>query len=394
MNYVKGIYLKKTNFEQNPWQVCVDKRHFGKRIRERFPTKQLAHTALVKYENMLREKERVPLDPEIHKVISNYQTIFSADELREILEGAVARKKLGDGTIGDFGDRYLAHKEDAFELGAVSKKFVDDIRVRLPRAKRFFKDTPAQDITSEMITKYALWLKKEGLAPTTIKNYVKKELSAIFNYGINCGQLTRNPTKAATIVTAKPKVGILTPPEMQQLLDASDHYMQAWFMFGAYAGLRSSEISLISWEDVDLDEKQVYVPGRKNVCAERFVNLTPPLEDYCRKMLEGDNPPEGLVMAGLANTSIHQRRKKVVKATGIKIPRNALRHSFASHHLVHYGNPKLTACEMGHSTEQMTFNTYRKAVKKSQAMIYWTALIAKPLPQEPTQAQERLAEAA
>ena len=62
MNYVKGIYLKKTNFEQNPWQACVNKRHFGKRIRERFPTKQLAHTALVKYENMLREKERVPLD--------------------------------------------------------------------------------------------------------------------------------------------------------------------------------------------------------------------------------------------------------------------------------------------------------------------------------------------
>ena len=32
MNYVKGIYLKKTKFEENPWQVNVDKRHFGKRI--------------------------------------------------------------------------------------------------------------------------------------------------------------------------------------------------------------------------------------------------------------------------------------------------------------------------------------------------------------------------
>ena len=45
MNYVKGIYLKKTKFEQNPWQVNVDKKHFGKRIRERFKTKALAETA-------------------------------------------------------------------------------------------------------------------------------------------------------------------------------------------------------------------------------------------------------------------------------------------------------------------------------------------------------------
>ena len=212
MNYVKGIVTKKGQSQNLPWEVYVPKAVFGKMIRKRFKTRKQAEASARGYENKVLNRERVPLDPEIHKVISNYQTIFSADELREILEGAVARKKLGDGTIGDFGDRYLAHKEDAFELGAVSKKFVDDIRVRLPRAKLFFKDTPAQDITSEMITKYALWLKKEGLAPTTIKNYVKKELSAIFNYGINCGQLTRNPAKAATIVTAKPKVGILTPP--------------------------------------------------------------------------------------------------------------------------------------------------------------------------------------
>ena len=394
MKYRKGITLNRTDHPELPWLLNVAKSHFGKQIRLRYPTKELGETAILKYENKLREKERVPLDPEIHKVVSNYQHIFGVDEFRQILEAAVSRKKLGDGTVGDFGDRYLAHKEDALELGAVGKKFVDDIRVRLPRAKEYFKDTPAADVTAEQVTKYALWLKKRGLAPTTIKNYVKKELSAIFNYGINCGQLTSNPTKAASIVTVKPEVGILTPPQMQQLLNASDHYMQAWFMFGAYAGLRSSEISLISWEDVDLEEGQVYVPGKKNICAERYVTLTAPLKDYCKKILSGKNPPEGLVMASLANTSIHQRRKKAVKATGIKIPRNALRHSFASHHLVHFGNPKLTAAEMGHSTEQMTFNTYRKAVKKTQALIYWNARIDKPLPQEPTQAQERLAEAA
>lgn len=394
MNNVKGIELKRGAEGESPWVVHIAATVFGKRQRLWFKNKELAVEQIRILENKVLNKNRVPLDPEIHKVISNYQNIFTADELRVVMEKAVAAKELGDGTIGDFGDAYLAFKEDALELGAVSKKFVDDIRVRLPRAKAFFKDIPAREITPEMITKYAIHLKRKGLAPTTIKNYVKKELGAIFHYGMNRGQLTHNPAKHATIAAEKPKIGILTPPQLQQLLNAADHYIQAFLMFGAYAGLRSSEISMISWDDIDLESNEIYVPGKKNVCAERYVTLTAPLKDYCKKMLSGKNPPEGLVMAGLKNTSISQRRKKAMDETGIKIPRNALRHSYASHHLKHFGNGRKTAHEMGHATETMAFNTYRRAVSKDQAMIYWTARIGEPLVQEPTQAQERHAEAA
>lgn len=389
MNYVKGIYLKKTKFEENPWQVNVDKKHFGKRIRERFKTKALAETAILKYENKLREKERVPLDPEIHKVIAGYQNDFAPDELREILETAVQRYKQGKGTIGGMGDRYLASKEKALKLGAVSDKFVYDIKIRLPKAKAFFGNTPACEITSEMVTDYALWLKEEhNFAPTTIRNFVKKELSSIFHYAINSGFLTHNPVKAAAIVHQKPKVGILNAPELQQLLDASCHFMQVWFMFGAFGGLRSSEIRLVSWEDVDLDEGQFYVPGKKNVCAERYVDLTPPLKDFCKKLLESDNPPEGLIMGGMTNASIIRRREKAMDATGIKIPRNALRHSFASHHLVHFNSPNTTAALMGHVGPQQTFTTYRRAVKKSQALIYWNVRVGKPLAPEPVEGRK------
>ena len=143
---------------------------------------------------------------------------------------------------------------------------------------------------------------------------MKKELSSIFHYAINSGFLTHNPVKAAAIVHQKPKVGILNAPELQQLLDASCHFMQVWFMFGAFGGLRSSEIRLVSWEDVDLDEGQFYVPGKKNVCAERYVDLTPPLKDFCKKLLESDNPPEGMIMGGMTNASIIRRREKAMEA--------------------------------------------------------------------------------
>ena len=93
-------------------------------------------------------------------------------------------------------------------------------------------------------------------------------------------------------------------------------------------------------------------------------------------------------MGGMTNASIIRRREKAMEATGIKIPRNALRHSFASHHLVHYNSPNTTAALMGHVGPQQTFTTYRRAVKKSQALIYWNVRVGKPLAQEPVEGRK------
>ena len=62
-----------------------------------------------------------------------------------------------------------------------------------------------------------------------------------------------------------------------------------------------------------------------------------------------------------------RKRGRVNTAAGVRIPRNGLRHSFGSHHLVAYNNPSVTATEMGHLGPQQTFKAYRKAVLKSQA---------------------------
>jgi len=121
MNNVKGIELKRGAEGESPWVVHIAENVFGKRQRQWFKTKELAMARIAVLENKVLNKNRVPLDPEIHKVISNYQNIFSADELRVVLEKAVAAKELGNGTIGDFGDAYLAFKEDALELGPVSR---------------------------------------------------------------------------------------------------------------------------------------------------------------------------------------------------------------------------------------------------------------------------------
>ena len=169
----------------------------------------------------------------------------------------------------------------------------------------------------------------------------------------------------------KAEVGICKPEDISNLLSHACHYIQCWIMFGAFGGLRSSEIFRMRWEDVRIEEGQFYIKGSKNEGAERWVKMTPPLMAFCKDTLEADNAPSGLVMGGMTCQTKDRKMKAIVKKAGYKIPKNGLRHSFGSHHLIQYDNPFNTATEMGHLGPQTTFKAYRKAVLKSQAVDYF-----------------------
>ena len=52
-------------------------------------------------------------------------------------------------------------------------------------------------------------------------------------------------------------------------------------------------------------------------------------------------------------------------------PSNALRHSFASYHLAHFGNPQKTSAELGHMNAAVVFQHYRNLVRPEQAERWW-----------------------
>jgi hypothetical protein len=93
--------------------------------------------------------------------------------------------------------------------------------------------------------------------------------------------------------------------------------------------------------------------------------------DFCRQVLGQENPPSGLVMSGMVDQTKQRKIGKLYRKVGCRIPKNGLRHSFGSHHLVHYQHADNTANEMGHVGPQQTFKAYRKAVLKSQAGDYF-----------------------
>ena len=80
-----------------------------------------------------------------------------------------------------------------------------------------------------------------------------------------------------------------------------------------------------------------------------------------------------LIMNGMhgGNTTFRRLMASLYERAGLRIPANALRHSFGSHHLQAHQASYLTASEMGHVSPRTTYQHYRKAVTTKQAADYW-----------------------
>jgi integrase len=374
---VNGIKIQRVQHATTPWRVNVSKNLFGKQIRKRFSTRGEAEQAAEAYALKVRQNGCTPLDPEIHQVAALFQDKLSAAQFMAALTKASERSNMSRRSFAQLAEEYKDAKKQDFELGTISSLHWENI---VSHTRHLIEDfgnqvtgVPVYDLEKSDVEKYVrrqLTTPRETtgkpFSPRTVQGYLEK-LRAYFNYGIEKGYMEKNPTKGVKLPAYKAKVGICLPDELQKLLDHAGHYIQCHIMFGAFGGLRSSEIRRMDWSDVRLDEGQFYIEGTKNSYAERWVKLTPPLMDFCKQLLESDNPPKGLVTGGMTDNAIWQRLQYLHKTHGVKIPKNGLRHSYGSHSLVAYNNPSYTATEMGHTTPTQTFKAYRKAVRKAQA---------------------------
>ena len=372
----KGIRLLFEEGKSKPHLVYVNPSVFGKRLRKRFKTKGQAESQIAVYANRLINKERVPLDPELHKIVTLFADKLTPSQVQIMLEEGVERYSVEARALSQLVAEYLERQKTLFEQETVGKEHLRTITCLSNKLVGYLDDPLVRDIDLPMVNKMVATrlatIQKNGepVSKRTVRNEVN-QLSAIFNYGIAMKYVSDNPTLHVKLPDYKAPVGICKPDDLQKLLDNGDHHLQCFLMFGAFGGLRTSEVMRMRWADVRLDEGQFFISGTKNERAERWVNMTPPLMDFCKQVLEGENPPHGLVMGGMVNHTRIRKLTKLYETVDYKPKRNYLRHSYGSHHLIQFQNADNTANEMGHVGPQQTFKAYRKAVLKSQAADYF-----------------------
>lgn len=148
----------------------------------------------------------------------------------------------------------------------------------------------------------------------------------------------------------------------------NDESMVPALAIGFFAGLRTSEIGGLDWEQVDFNNKRITVLStvakkRRTRYVTMMDNLTAWLLPYRRK--SGLVAPDG--------QKWRSRLDAIREGAKVKWPKNSMRHSFASHYYVMTNDAAKTAFELGHAGRdtQMLFEHYRSLVTTEDAQAYF-----------------------
>jgi integrase len=256
-----------------------------------------------------------------------------------IEEWAGARQAAGEVLLSDAVRFYQTNRADLIAVRTVrqvadefvesrrasgaSESYVTNCEVHLKRFTDRVKGNIA-DVTVADINRFLTGL--TTLAAIS-KNSVRRNVVTMFSFAKRQGYLHPERRTAAerseSFETADTEIAIFTPEEMRSLLDTAHADILPMVAIGAFAGIRSSEIRRLDWEDVKWERGHIEIAGRKaKTAARRLV----PLGDNLKAWLAPWREAAGPIVTMLDPVSALKRL-----AVDAGIPggwrQNALRHS-------------------------------------------------------------------
>jgi integrase len=264
-------------------------------------------------------------------------------------------------TVAQLADEVL----EAKRRDGMSHAYLSDLKIRLARFCRDFGNRPIAGVTVEEIDN---WLRSLEGSPKSRANY-RANIGVLFSYATKRRMLETNPV----LHTAKPKLPdnppeIFTVDELRALLDAANRNatdVLPMLAIGAFAGLRDAEIKRLDWSEVDLARGHIEIKAAKAKSARRrIIPIQPNLAEWLR--------PYAAMKDSVVPEGARDKLDLVCKAAGLsRWPNNGLRHSFASYRLAAIHDAPRVASELGHTSPQMLYSTYRELVLPEEAERYW-----------------------
>jgi integrase len=264
-------------------------------------------------------------------------------------------------TVAQLADEVL----EAKRRDGMSDAYLSDLKIRLARFCRDFGNRPIASVTVEEIDN---WLRSLEGSPKSRANY-RANVGVLFSYATKRRMLDSNPV----LHTAKPKLPdnppeIFTVDELRALLEAANRGapdVVPMLTIGAFAGLRDAEIKRLAWSEVDLVRGHIEVKAKKAKSARRrIVSIQPNLAVWLR--------PYAAMTGAVVPEGVRGKLDRVRKGAGLASwPQNGLRHSFASYRLAACHDAPRVAGELGHTSPQMLYSTYREVVLPAEAERYW-----------------------
>lgn len=295
-------------------------------------------------------------------------------------------------SVGEWVEEWLTtwcgHISDRTRLGyraLLDRYLPPEIRVR-----------KLASLTPTEVQAFVNGLVQRGLGPRTVR-MAHGALRTSLNQAVRVGKIGRNPADAKLVKlpqVRRHEAKFLTPEQAQRFLDASDSdRWHAFFAVLILAGLRPAEALGLKWEDFD---GQRLVIRRAVTYGFAGTSLGPPKTRRSRAIplgeravralqrhratqaehklkLGGTYEDEGLIFAsetgGLMDSQniVNRHFKPILQAAKLpNIRLYDLRHSHATLLMAAGEHPKVVQERLGHSTIQLTLDTYTHVVPGMQ----------------------------
>lgn len=175
-------------------------------------------------------------------------------------------------------------------------------------------------------------------------------LSGVFGTAVKRGWCSSNPVAQVEVPRVKETpVPILTPEEIEQITTTAETFAEgrcaAAVGMMLYAGIRPHEVARLTWEQVDLQERAIYIhPRHSKTGGARRVSIHRPLWRILRR-----HYGESTAICPANWPQLWSKlREQAGWRDGKKWPQDALRHTFASYYLSHFRSYAELQVEIGH----------------------------------------------
>ena len=361
----------------------------GKRIRERAPTLEEARQrAKEKIKDLTTGAAHVGvLTPRQVATVTDAVTVLKdigiplSQVAREYAEAS--RILNGNGSIVDAARLFMretakreipprtfsqvvAEFRASIATAGLSPLYQRDCRVRLARAAKAFH-VQIMDIKSEDID---AWLSLGKRSPRSVNND-RTTLVTLFEFAKSKGYLPREiETAAKQAIKRKSldsEIQILTPEDFEALLKHTPDKFLPLVAIGGFAGVRSAEIFRMDWSEIDIKQGHIEIKAAKaKTASRRIVPLLPALRRWLQPLAKRSGPLwKYRNLEGFLNAW-----SKCKPSLPVKVPTNALRHSYASYRLATVNDAQKVALEMGNSPRKL-FENYRQLVTPASAKTWF-----------------------
>src|SRR5262249_19440862 len=166
---------------------------------------------------------------------------------------------------------------------------------------------------------------------------------------------------------------ILTNAQLTALLKAvseTDFELLPYHVLCIFAGIRPKEVERLTWNNINMEERHIEVPDEKSKTGiRRIVDMEPLLIRWLDYYINSGGNIQDAVTPSL---NLRKRLRAVRRAAKIeRWPQDAPRRTFASCWLSEHSDVNRLNNLMGHTSPEMLWRHYHKAVTRKQAEGFW-----------------------